>query len=235
VVVMPRYSFVRVALAPIASVAAILRVTLSAWWSRALPAGRTGRDPRRRTSADLTGRKPQPISAFPELHRLIVHEPRFTDPAVRAQRLWEKMGCDGAQYAYFLVSEASGRTLGLLMRDFDPAYMRSFTSLVLAAIDSAFWAREILEQPVRRVFELGGIDERRHCTWSVVIVQRLRRYELQITSGSLIPWARDFKTLEEAIDRAESWLTDFHHRDGESRPTPPSIGGMLGGFSRRQA
>ena len=212
---MPRYSFVRVALQRCRSVATILRVALAAWWNRDLRIRRRIHDPRRLLS-DAAGQKPQPIAAFPELQRLIVHEPWFADPAVRAQRVWEERGFGGVPYEYFILSNIFGRTLGLLLRDHDPAYLRLFNNYTLAAIDSTFWAREVREQPLRHPFALGGVDHLRHCTWSVVIVQRPRRCELQITTGGMIPWTRDFKTVEEAILGAESWLTDFHHKDADA-------------------
>ena len=69
---------------------------------------------------------------------------------------------------------------------------------------------------MRRVFTTGGIDHQGRGTWSISVVQRERRYELQITSGGLIPLTCDFRTLEEALLSAEEWLTDFHHANAIS-------------------
>jgi hypothetical protein len=208
----PRYSFVRAALERCRSAAAVLRLTLGAWWNGDVRIGRRIRDPARSVAHPFRGCTPQPLSVFPELQRLIVHEAAFADPAVRAQRVWEEVGEGDALYAYFIVSNVRGRTVGMLMRNHDPAYVRLYLHYTFAAVDSAFWAREIRFRPVRHAFALGGIDHLRHCTWSVIVVQRDRRCELQITTGSLIPWTRDFKSVEEATRKAEAWLTDFHHQ-----------------------
>jgi hypothetical protein len=208
-VALPRYSFVRAVLESCQGAATILRVTLGAWWDGEVRIGRR-RGPRGLGPHDPAGYRPQPLSAFPELQRLIVHEPGFADPSVRAQRVWEDVGFGGACYEYFILSNVYGRrTLGMLMREHDPAYLRLYSNLAFAAVDSALWAREIRNQPVRHPFALGGVDPLRHCTWSVLVVQRTRRCELQITTGGLIPWTRDFKSVEEATLGAEVWLTEF--------------------------
>jgi hypothetical protein len=208
-VALPRYSFVRAALESCQSVATIFRVTLGAWWNGERRIGQRLRHPHALPAHDPAGYRPQPLSAFPELQRLIVHEPWFADPDVRAQRVWEETGFGEAHYEYFILSNLRGKTLGLLMRDRMPVYMRLYTNLAFAAVDSAMWAREIREEGVRQPFALGGVDPLRHCTWSVMVVQRARRCELQITTGGLIPWTRDYKSVEEAVLRAEAWLTDF--------------------------
>src|SRR5262249_54878247 len=113
------------------------------------------------------------------------------------------------------------RTLGMLMREHDPAYLRLYSNYTFAAIDGTLWAREIRDQPIRHPFALGGIDHMRHRTWSVLVVQRYRRCELQITAGGLIPWTRDYQSVEEATSSAEAWLTSFHLEDGGLQARAP--------------
>jgi hypothetical protein len=222
-VALPRYSFVRAALESCQSAATIFRVTLGAWWNGETRIGRHWRGSQALPPHDPAASRPQPISAFPELQRLIVHEPWFADPGVRAQRVWEEIGFGGAHFEYFILSNVIGRTLGMLMREHDPAYMRLYANLAFAAVDSTLWAREVRDQPIRHPFRLGGIDPMRHCTWSVLVVQRHRRCELQITTGGLIPWTRDYKSVEEATMRAEAWLTDFlSNRRSSPRPFVPT-------------
>jgi hypothetical protein len=214
-VAMPRNSFVRAALVGCKSVATILRVTMAGWWHRETPIGRRLREragPRRVQTVNASHR-PQPLSAFPELECLIVHEPWLADPAARARRIWADVGWGGDHYAFFIISNGRRRTLGMLMRERHLAYTRLYSNLAFAAVDSTLWAREIHHDPAGHSLVWGGVDDTRRKTWSVRVVQRERRCELQITNGGLIPWTRDYRSLEEATISAEAWLTDLQHKE----------------------
>jgi hypothetical protein len=164
---------------------------------------------------DDVDRRPQVIAMFPELQRLTVHEPWLRHPAVRVQRMWTQTGFGNSGYTYFVLSNGSRGTLGVLMRDHELAYMRLYASRALAVVDGMLWSGEIRRQSVCRVFVNGGIDPRRRQTWSVVVVQRLRRYEVQVTTGTLIPRTYDFRTREDALIAAEAWVTEFQHPDDD--------------------
>jgi hypothetical protein len=176
--------------------------------------------------SDGTDRRPHAISHFPELQRLTVHEPWLAHPGVRAQCMWERTGFGESAYSYFILSNGSHGTLGVLLRDHELAYMRLYASYAFAVVDGTLWAAEIRHQPVCRVFVTGGVDQRRRRTWSVLVVQRVRRYEVQITTGTLIPQTYDFRRLEDALIAAEAWLTEFEHGDdgggGGEDPDDPS-------------
>lgn len=210
---MPRNSFVHTALEGGRSVASFVRIALAAWWNGDLPAH--GRHPcvPCRVAGERTNRQPQPLGAFPELQRFSIHEPWLANPGVRVQCMWERAGWGGYCYSYFILSNGHlHATLGILMCEHELAYMRLHANYAFAAVDGTLWAGEIRDQPVRRVFVTGGIDRERHCTWSVSVVQRQRRYEVQITTGTLIPRTYDFRGLEDAMVCAEEWLTEFHQR-----------------------
>jgi hypothetical protein len=210
---MPRNSFVQTALEGGKSVASFVRIALAAWWNGDLPAH--GQHPcvPSGVAGDGAHRQPQALGAFPELQRLSIHEPWLANPNVRVQRMWEHAGWGGYRYTYFILSSGHLRsTLGILLCEHELAYMRLHANYAFAAVDGTLWAGEIRDQPVRRIFVTGGIDRERHCTWSVSVVQRLRRYEMQITTGTLIPRTQDFRGLEEAMISAEEWMTEFHHR-----------------------
>ncbi len=212
---MPRNSFVRAALEGCKSVATVLRVTMAGWWHGHTPMGRRIRDHAGSCERDFASasRRPQPLAVFPELQRLIVHEPWLADPAARAQRIWDDVGWGGAHYAFYIISNGRRKTLGMLMRERNLAYTRLYNNYAFAALDSTFWAREIQHEPDDCPLVWGGIDYERHSTWSMRVVQRERRCELQITTGGLIPWTRDYRSREEATASAEIWLTDFHHKE----------------------
>jgi hypothetical protein len=167
----------------------------------------------RQAGSASTNRRPQPISVFPELECLIVHEPWLADPAARAQRTWDDVGWGGDHYTFFIISNGRRRTLGMLMRERHLAYTRLYSNYAFAAVDSTLWAREIHHEPSGHSLVWGGVDYERNSTWSMRVVQRERRCELQITTGGLIPWTRDYRSLEEATVSAEAWLTDFHHKE----------------------
>ena len=219
---MPRNSFVLSALEGVSALANFLWVVMAAWWQ----GGWRFRGPRVPASADLYGVRregPQPLQAFPELRRYSVHEPWLATPDVRVQCMWSHVGFGGQRYHYFLVSNHQHRTLGILMREQELAYLRLHANYTFAAVDGTLWAGEIRHQPVLRVYANGGIDPVRHHTWSVVVIKRHRRYELQITTGTLIPWTHDFRTLEEALLHAEICVTEFHHRDAEPVREPEPV------------
>ncbi len=69
----------------------------------------------------------------------------------------------------------------------EPTYLRLHFNYAFAVVDGALWAREIHHQPLNHPLIWGGIDAKHHCTWSVRVVPRDRRCELQITKGGLIP------------------------------------------------
>lgn len=218
---MPRYSFVLSALEGGRSLASVLWIAVAAWWQGAglvIPGPQvcaaTGEHGPHRDG-------PQPLAAFPELRRLSVHEPWLADPAVRVQCMWARIGCEGTRYHYFIVSNGHIRTLGILMREHELAYMRLHANYAFAAVDGTLWAGEIRDHHVRRAFNAGGIDRLRHATWSISVVQRQRRCELQITTGGLIPWTHDFRSLDEALLHAEICLTEFQHRDAEQPSEEP--------------
>ena len=218
---MPRYSFVLSALEGGRTLANCLWIAMAAWWQGDLriPGSRGS------TSADEHGVRrdgPQPLHAFPELRRLSVHEPWLANPAVRVQCMWARVGAGGVRYTYFVVSNGHLRTLGLLMREHELAYMRLHANYAFAAVDGTLWAGEIRHHQVRRVFTAGGVDPIRHVTWSVSVVQRQRRCELQITAGGLIPWTHDFRTLDDATLHAEICVTDFQHRYAEQVSEEPA-------------
>jgi hypothetical protein len=204
---MPRNSFVQSALEGGRHVAILMWVAVAAWWQAALSV------PALQASASGHDRDgPHPLSAFPDLRRLGVHEVWLANPAVRAQRMWVHAGSGDARFEYFILSNGQRRTLGILLRDHELAYMRLYGNYAFAAVDGALWAGEIRDHAVRRIFTAGGVDSTTNHTWSVIVVQRQRRYELQITSGGLIPWTRDFRNRDEALICAEMWITDLQHR-----------------------
>jgi hypothetical protein len=168
------------------------------------------------------------LHAFPELRRFSLHDPWLADPAVRVQCMWARRGFGGLHYKYFIASNGHLRTLGILMREHELAYMRLYANYAFAAVDGTLWAGEIREQPVRRVFITGGVDRVRHYTWSVSVVQRHGRCELQITTGGLIPLTHDFRSLDDAMLHAESCVTEFHHRDAKPvREEPEEVGWLM--------
>jgi hypothetical protein len=175
------------------------------------------------TSMDPDARAPQPISAFPALQRLIIHEPWLANPAVRAQRVWEAEGWEGHRYAFFILSNSRCETLAMLVRHGELHYCRMYSNYALAAVDAVMWAREIKLEPERDLLSGGGVYANGQ-VWSVRVVRRLRRWELHITHGGLIPLVADFRKREHAQIAAEDWLTASHHddEDGEGSPTPSS-------------
>jgi hypothetical protein len=221
-VAMPRNSFVLSALEGGRTLANFLWIAMAAWWQGD---GRI-RGAAFSASADIYGARreiPQPLQAFPELRRFSVHDPWFANPEVRAQCMWSHVGFGGQRYQYFLVSNGQVRTLGILMREQELAYMRLHANYTFAAIDGTLWAGEIRHRPVVRVYTNGGIDPVRHHTWSVFVIKRHRRYELQITTGGLIPWTHDFRTLDEALLYAEICVSEFQHRDAEPVREPEPV------------
>jgi hypothetical protein len=222
-VAMPRYSFVTLALESGKHFASLLWIGLVTWWNTKVPM------PASHVCASTDDRGgPRPLAAFPELRRLSVHEPWLANPAVRVQCMWEHVGCGDARYQYFILSNGQRRTLGILTREHELAYMRLHANVAFAAVDGMLWAGEIRDHPVRRVFTAGGIDRTRQRTWSVSVVQRQRRCEMQVTTGGLLPWTRDFRHLDDATICAETWLTDFQHRDAEqARQEPASAGWVM--------
>jgi hypothetical protein len=216
-VAMPRYSFVTVALESGKHLAGFLWVGLVTWWNAQVPTLTT------QTCASPYDRGgPRPLAAFPELRRLSVHEPWLANPNVRVQCMWEHVGFAGARYKYFILSNGQRRTLGILLCEHELAYMRLHANYAFAAVDGTLWAGELRDHPVRRVFNVGGIDRTMQRTWSVSVVQRQRRCELQVTTGGLLPWTRDFRTLDDATICAEHWLTDIQHREAEQARTEPA-------------
>lgn len=210
---LPRNSFVQSVLEGGRSVARLLRITLATWWHRATtPAGAVWAATGRVAMAeDCTCRPPQPLTAVPELQHLRRHDAWLAHPAVRVQCMWDRVGAHGVRFRYYLASNGHLRTLAILLQERNLVYMRMHANRAFAAVDGTLWAGELRDQPVRRVFGTGGVDREGGGTWSVAVVQRERRYELHVTSGGLIPMTCDFRTLEEALLAAESWLTDFHH------------------------
>jgi hypothetical protein len=211
---MPRNSFVLSALEGGRTLANFLWIAMAAWWQAGV---RIPGSPFSSAAGEQNaGREgPQPLQAFPALRRLSVHEPWLADPAVRVQRVWSQIGFDGQSYQYFIVTNGRHHTLGILMREHELAHLRLHSNYAFAAVDGTLWSGEIRDQPVRRVFITGGVDRVRKYTWSVAVMQRHRRCELQITTGGLIPWTHDFRTLDEAMLYAEICVTEFHHRDAK--------------------
>jgi hypothetical protein len=158
---------------------------------------------------------PKPLSAFPALARLIVHEPWLAHPDVRAQCTWDDEGWGGHRFAFYIMRNGDSAALGILIRDGELVhYCRLYPDYALAALDSALWAHEITLEPEPSLRVGGGIDANRR-TWSVRVVRRQRRWEVHLTQGGLIPLISDFETHEDADLVAEDWLTVFHHADDE--------------------
>jgi hypothetical protein len=216
-VALRRNSIVRAALERVKSVVTLLRGIILAWWAGDLSLLHSFRDPMRDVLQDAASRRPQPLTMFPPLERLIVHEPWLADPAVRAQRMWQDEGWDGAHYAYFILTNGHMPALGILMRDDSPTYLRLHFNYAFAAVDGAMLAREIHHQPSSPTPVWGGVDAKRHCTWSVRVVQRDRRCEVQITTGGLIPKTYDYRRLEDAVTSAEDWATGFLHGEWDTK------------------
>jgi len=222
-VALPRYSFVQTALVGGKSVASFLRITLAAWWHSATTPARAACASTSTGVAmveDCTCRRPQPLTAFPELQRLRVHDAWLANPAVGVQCMWDTIGWHGLRFRYFILSDDHLRTLAILLQEQELVYMRMHANYAFAAVDGTLWAGEIRDQPVRRVFANGGIDHKGRGIWSIAVVQRARRCELQITSGGLIPWTCDFRTFDDAMLSAEEWLTDFHHANATATEEP---------------
>jgi hypothetical protein len=152
--------------------------------------------------------QPQPLSAFPVLHRLIVHDRWLAAPDVRAERLWEANGWGGHYYTFFNIRNGSPHTLGMLMRDGKLHYWRLYPSYSVAVRDGNAWSHEIHLEPDASLLYRGGLDKNGR-SWSVRVVRRPGHWEIHTTSGGLIPTVRDFLDQEDAELAAEEWLTDF--------------------------
>ncbi|SRR6266542_1949182 len=159
---------------------------------------------------DTDDRTPQPLSVFPALHRLIIHESWLADPSVRAQAVWDVEGWGGHRYAFFILTNSRHETLGMIIRDGTLHYCRMYQDEALAALHSRMWVREITLEPAPHLLSGGGVSADGQ-SWSVRVVRRLRHWEVHLTHGRLIPIVSDFKRSEDAQVAAENWLTAFHH------------------------
>jgi len=159
--------------------------------------------------------QPQPLAAFPVLHRLIIHDPWLAGPEVRAEHMWDTEGWDGHLYTFFIIRNNDIRALGMLMRDGALHYWRLYASYAVAVRDGNAWSREIKLEPesASELLSTGGIDKNRR-TWSVRVVRRPGHSEVHITNGGLIPSVRDFTEHEDADIAADEWLTDFYEAEG---------------------
>jgi hypothetical protein len=160
------------------------------------------------TSLGHDAQRPQPLSAFPLLQRLVAGDRWFTDPAVSVQRIWERDGWGGHRYAFF-IARKDELSAGVLVRGAELEYCRLYPAYTLAAVDALFWAREIQGPPEPRPTPWRGVDASGR-PWSVRIVPRQRRWELHVAHGSVIPRIWELKTQADAFLVAEAQLSAFH-------------------------
>src|SRR5262249_6249270 len=139
---MPRNSFVLSALEGGRTLANFLWIAMAAWWQGGHRFPGSPLSPSI-DAPDARRDGPQPLQAFPALRRFKVHEPWLADPAVRAQCMWSHVGCGGERYEFFIVTNGHHRTLGILMRAHELAYMRLHANYAFAAVDGTLWAGEI--------------------------------------------------------------------------------------------